>query len=71
MSTEEEAIEEIEETTTEEEVTENTVDTQTEVEAATATSNSKKGAVLYTTIGIALCSALTVAIGAIRRRKMQ
>ena len=71
VSTEEEAIEEIEETTTEEEVTENTVDTQTEVEAATATSNSKKGAVLYTTIGIALGSALTVAIGAIRRRKMQ
>lgn len=71
VSTEEEAIEEIEETTTEEEVTENTVDTQTEVEAATATSNSTKGAVLYTTIGIALGSALTVAIGAIRRRKMQ
>ena len=71
VSTEEEAIEEIEETTTEEEVTENTVDTQTEVEAATATSNSTKGAVLYTTIGIALGSALTVAIGAIRKRKMQ
>lgn len=71
VSTEEEAIEEIEETTTEEEVTENTVDTQTEVEAANATSNSTKGAVLYTTIGIALGSALTVAIGAIRRRKMQ
>ena len=71
VSTEEETIEEIEETTTEEEVTENTVDTQTEVEAATVTSNSTKGAVLYTTIGIALGSALTVAIGAIRRRKMQ